>query len=114
MAAGAIRFAQRDEAEAVRAVARVGFIELKDDPEGLEIANIAVVAAEQGKGYGGRLLALAEEESRRRGCDVVRLDVYALVTENIDIYRRLGYSEVERFRRGGLDRQYLCMTKHVR
>ena len=103
MAAGAIRFAQPDEAEAVRAVAR-----------DVEIANIAVVAAEQGKGYGGRLLALAEEESRRRGCDVVRLDVYALVTENIDIYRRLGYSEVERFRRGGLDRQYLCMTKHVR
>jgi ribosomal protein S18 acetylase RimI-like enzyme len=103
VAAGAIRFAQPDEAEAVRAVAR-----------DVEIANIAVVAAEQGKGYGGRLLALAEEESRRRGCDVVRLDVYALVTENIDIYRRLGYSEVERFRRGGLDRQYLCMTKHVR
>ena len=49
MAAGAIRFAQPDEAEAVRAVAR-----------DVEIANIAVVAAEQGKGYGGRLLAFAE------------------------------------------------------
>ena len=38
----------------------------------------------------------------------------ALMTENIDIYRRIGYSEVERFSRGVLDRQYLCMTKHVR
>jgi ribosomal protein S18 acetylase RimI-like enzyme len=92
----------------------VGFIDLKDDPEVLEIANIAVLAAEQGKGYGGRLLAFAEEEAKRRGCDVVRLYVNALMTENIDIYRHLGYSEVERFSRGGLDRRYLCMTKHVR
>jgi ribosomal protein S18 acetylase RimI-like enzyme len=153
VAEGAIRFAQPDEAEPIRAVARdayarwtprlgresspmradyseviaegrawvlevdrkiVGFIDLKDDPEVLEIANIAVLAAEQGKGYGGRLLAFAEEEAKRRGCDVVRLYVNALMTENIDIYRHLGYSEVERFSRGGLDRRYLCMTKHVR
>lgn len=92
----------------------VGFIDLKDDPKVLDIADIAVVSAEQGKGYGGRLLAFAEEEARRRGYDEVRLYVNALMTENIALYEHVGFFEVERFRRGeGVDRVYLCMAKQV-
>ena len=93
----------------------VGFIDLKDDPKVLGIANVAVVSSEQGKGYGGRLLAFAEEEAERRGSDEIRLYVNALMTENIALYEHMGFSEVERFRRGeGVDRVYLCMTKQVR
>lgn len=91
----------------------VGFIDLKEDGDFLAIANVAVVSAEQGKGHGGRLLAFAEEEARRRGYGEVRLYVNALMTENIAIYQHAGYSEVERFRRGGPDRVYLCMTKQL-
>jgi ribosomal protein S18 acetylase RimI-like enzyme len=92
----------------------VGFIDLKDDPELLGIANIAVRAAEQGKGYGRRLLAFAEEEAKRRGYSEIRLYVNALMTENITLYEGIGYSEVERFRRGeGKDRVYVCMKKRV-
>jgi GNAT superfamily N-acetyltransferase len=92
----------------------VGFIDLRDDPEVLGIANIAVVSAEQGKGYGKRLLAFAEEEAKRRGYGEVRLYVNALMTENIAVYEHVGFSEVERFRRGeGDDRVYLRMTMQV-
>jgi ribosomal protein S18 acetylase RimI-like enzyme len=92
----------------------VGFLDLFDDPDVLDIANIAVVSAEQGKGHGQRLLAFAEEEAKRRGYDTIRLYVNSLMTENIGLYERLGYSEVERFRRGeGEDRVYLCMTKRL-
>lgn len=92
----------------------VGFIDLRDDREVLGIANVAVLSTEQGKGYGGQLLAFAEEEAKRRGYSVIRLYVNALMRENIAIYRHVGYLEIDRFRRGGADRVYLCMTKHLR
>lgn len=91
----------------------VGFIDLKDDPEMLGIANIAVRSAEQGKGYGRRLLAFAEEEAKRRGYGEIRLYVNALMTENIAIYHHMGYEEVERFQRGAADQVYLSMTKRL-
>jgi ribosomal protein S18 acetylase RimI-like enzyme len=92
----------------------VGFIDLREDPEALGIANIAVVPAEQGKGYGKRLLAFAEEEAKRRGYREVRLYVNSLMTENIAMYEHVGFVEVERFRHGdGDDRVYLRMTKQV-
>jgi ribosomal protein S18 acetylase RimI-like enzyme len=92
----------------------VGFIDLRDDQDVLGIANIAVVSTEQGKGYGTRLVAFAEEEAERRGHRELRLYVNALMTENIELYEQLGFSEVERFRRGeGDDRVYLRMTKSV-
>jgi ribosomal protein S18 acetylase RimI-like enzyme len=92
----------------------VGFIDLFDDTEVLGIANIAVLSAEQGKGYGKRLLAFAEDEAERRGFREVRLYVNALMTENIAVYEHVGFSEVERFRHGeGDDRVYLRMTKQV-
>ena len=93
----------------------IGFIDLnEEDPGLLNIANVAVVSTEQGKGHGIRLLAFAEEEAKRRGYDQLRLYVNALMTENIRLYERVGYSEVERFRRGeGDDRIYLCMKKRV-
>lgn len=93
----------------------VGFIDLNDGPELLEIVNIAIRSSKQSKGYGKRLLAFAEEEAKRRGYSAIRLYVNALMTENIAIYEHVGYSEVERFRRGeGEDRVYLCMTKQAR
>jgi GNAT superfamily N-acetyltransferase len=92
----------------------VGFIDLKDDPDMLGIANVAVLSTEQGKGYGGRLLAFAEEEAKRRGYDEIRLYVNALMEDNIAIYEHVGYSEIERFQRGGADRVYLRMTKLLR
>jgi ribosomal protein S18 acetylase RimI-like enzyme len=91
----------------------VGFIDLKGDTELLNIANVAVLSREQGKGYGRRLLAFAEEEAKRRGYGEIRLYVNALMTENIAIYQYVGYSEIERFQRGGADRVYLCMTKRL-
>jgi ribosomal protein S18 acetylase RimI-like enzyme len=92
----------------------IGFIDLREDPDVLGIANIAVVSAEQGKGYGTRLIAFAEEEAKRRGYRELRLYVNALMTENIAMYEHVGFSEVERFRRGeGDDRMYLRMTKQL-
>ncbi len=63
--------------------------------EDLLIENVAVSPAFQKRGYGHRLLALAEERARQVGLPCVRLYTNALFAENIKLYLSLGY-EIER------------------
>ncbi|MCC6613482.1 MAG: GNAT family N-acetyltransferase [Anaerolineae bacterium] len=44
----------------------------------------------RGQGYGGKLMALAEEEAKRRGCDNVHLDIYDF--QSLNFYHKLGYT----------------------
>jgi ribosomal protein S18 acetylase RimI-like enzyme len=91
----------------------IGLIVLKDDPEALQISNIAVAPVVQGKGHGMRLLAFAEAEAKRRGYQEIRLYVNALMTENIAFYQHLGFVEIGRVYGDEPDRVYLSMAKPV-
>jgi ribosomal protein S18 acetylase RimI-like enzyme len=91
----------------------VGLVVLKDGPEALLIPNVAVAPAAQGRGIGRRLLAFAEEEAKQRGYREVRLYVNACMVENVALYRRLGFSEIERVHGEERDRVYVCMAKPV-
>jgi ribosomal protein S18 acetylase RimI-like enzyme len=93
--------------------ALLGCIMLRDGPEALQIPNIAVVPAAQGKGHGRQLLAFAEAEARRRGYQEVRLTVNMLMTENIALYQHLGFVESRRIQGDSIDRVYACMTKPI-
>ena len=70
--------------------------------------NVAVRLAAQGKGYARALIAFAEEEAARRGCDVLRLYTHALMVENIALYQRLGFAEIGRIQEKGFDRVYMA------
>jgi GNAT superfamily N-acetyltransferase len=59
----------------------------------LLLDNVAVAPAAQGKGYGRALVAFAEAEARRRGHATLRLYTHVLMTENLVLYRRLGFEE---------------------
>ncbi len=72
----------------------VGLLVLENLPAALLLDNVAVAPAEQGKGYGRRLIAFAEQEARRRGYGEVRLYTHVLMTENIARYRHLGFTEL--------------------
>jgi len=89
----------RGEIVAVLALAVAG--------EGFLLDNIAVAPAHQGKGLGRALLEYAETEARRQGFDSIYLYAQEIMTENLALYRRIGYVEYARRVELGLPRVYL-------
>jgi ribosomal protein S18 acetylase RimI-like enzyme len=87
----------------------VGILVLEQGPHGLLLDNVAVVPGSQGRGFGWTLIEFAEAEARRRGFDEIQLYTHALMSENIALYRRIGFVETHRAREKGYDRVY--MTK---
>jgi GNAT superfamily N-acetyltransferase len=87
----------------------VGILVLEDGPPGLLLDNIAVLPDSQSKGFGRALIGFAEGEARRRGFGEIHLYTHALMSENIALYRRLGFVETHRGSEKGYDRVY--MTK---
>ncbi len=89
--------------------ALAGVLVLEDTEGGaLLLDNVAVAPVMQGKGHGRALIAFAEAEARRRGCREIRLYTHVLMTENLALYRRLGFRETGRVREKGYDRVYMA------
>ena len=86
----------------------VGILVLEETPAGFLLDNVAVLPEGQGKGYGRRLIEFAEAEARRRGFTEIVLYTHALMTENIALYRRVGFVETSRIREKGYDRVYMA------
>lgn len=86
-----------------------GILVLEETPDGFLLDNIAVAPGQQGKGHGRALLEFAEAQAVHRGWREIRLYTNALMTENIALYRRIGYVETARVCEKGFDRVY--MTK---
>lgn len=70
--------------------------------------NVAVRPEAQGQGLGRRLVAFAEAEARRLGFAELRLYTHQKMTENIALYRRLGFVETGRGREAGYDRVFMA------
>ena len=86
----------------------VGVLVLQEQPDGFVLDNIAVAPDAQGKGHGRRLIAFAEAEARRRGWPEIRLYTHVLMTENIALYRGIGFHETGRISEKGFDRVYMA------
>jgi ribosomal protein S18 acetylase RimI-like enzyme len=85
----------------------IGLIVLGVDDEGFVIENVAVDPAHQGSGVGRALLELAEAEARRAGFDSIYLYTHERMTENLELYSRIGYLEYDRRPLGEASRVYL-------
>ena len=85
----------------------VGVLVLEETPDAFLLDNIAVMPDRHGEGLGRLLLEFAEAEAKRRGWDEIRLYTNALMTENIELYARIGYVETERMTEKGFDRVYM-------
>lgn len=68
-----------------------GLIEMVDERDRLLIENIAIAPAFQRRGYGGLLVAHAEEVARSLRLGTLRLYTNARFAGNVEFYRRHGY-----------------------
>ena len=62
----------------------------------LELENVAVDPPLQGRGLGRALIAFAEAHASELGLAAVELYTNEAMTENLELYARLGYVETER------------------
>ena len=64
--------------------------------EAATIANIAVHPNFQGQGLGGGLMKFAETVAKEKAYSELCLATHVLLTENVALYKHLGWSEIER------------------
>lgn len=83
-----------------------GFIVFYPLEQHMFLENVAVTAAGRGKGIGKSLVQWCEAQAISLGLGSVRLYTNARMTDNLTIYPRLGYTEVERRSEAGFDRVY--------
>jgi len=84
-----------------------GVLVLITQTQSLLVDNVAVHPDYQGRGFGRQLMALAEEEARRLGFTAVTLYTNERMTENIELYKKLGYMETARKTEQGYQRVYM-------
>ena len=85
----------------------IGLLVLHISDSGVLLDNVAVLPGYQGRGYGHQLMALAEEQAIARGFAQITLYTNEVMTENIELYQRLGYLEYERVMDKGYHRVYM-------
>ena len=88
----------------------VGALVLIDQPDHLLLDNVAVDPAQQGRGFGRRLVDFAEAEARRRGYAEIRLYTNEVMHENVGLYERLGYAVTGRGEQAGYQRVFMAKT----
>jgi ribosomal protein S18 acetylase RimI-like enzyme len=85
----------------------VGLIVLAVTSDGFLVENVAVHPSQQGRGLGRALLEFADGEARQAGFDSIYLFTHEKMTENLALYRKLGYVEYDRRSEGGFIRVFL-------
>ena len=84
-----IRTSQVHVAERDRRI--LGVLELLVTDEGFLLDSVAVDPSAQGTGIGRRLLEFAENEARRQGFQSIYLMTNEKMTDNQELYARIGY-----------------------
>lgn len=84
-----------------------GLVVLIESPDRVLLDNVAVHPFAQGRGIGKVLVDFAESQACSRGFAHIDLYTHELMTENIAMYEKLGYAEVERKVEKGFNRVYM-------
>lgn len=74
----------------------VGCLVLNPEDSFMKLANVAVHPGHRGVGLGRALLALADSEALDQGYSELRLNTHRDMEDNVRLYRRLGWQDVER------------------
>ncbi len=92
---------------AVQGTRIVGVLVLRREGRELLLVNVAVLAACKGQGIGRLLMDFSEAHALAAGCEAVRLYTHERMTENIEIYGKLGYLETRRAVEDGFARVFM-------
>ena len=92
----------------VRGGAVKGVLVLRPGPDAMLLDNVAVAPDAQGSGIGRAMLAFAERAAADAGYATVTLYTNEAMTENLELYARIGYSETHRAVEKGLRRIYMA------
>jgi GNAT superfamily N-acetyltransferase len=84
-----------------------GLLVLIPEEDAMLLDNVAVVPSAQGSGLGRQMLEFAERAARDAGYHSIKLYTNEAMTENIQLYSRIGYSETHRAEEKGLRRVYM-------
>ncbi len=84
----------------------LGFIVFRPEGGHVLLENVAVLPSVAGRGIGKALIGFCEAAARRQGFCAVRLYTNEKMTDNLAIYPRLGYVEVDRRTEDGFHRVY--------
>lgn len=85
----------------------VGVLVMIQEGNELLLVNVAVSARCKGQGFGKVLMQYCEDYARRAQCTAIRLYTHELMTENIAIYKKLGYQETHRATENGFARVFM-------
>jgi ribosomal protein S18 acetylase RimI-like enzyme len=88
----------------------IGLVVLIPEQQTMLLDNVAVSPGAQGRGFGVRLIAFAEQTARAGGFAAIRLYTQDIMTENLALYSRLGFVETHRGEELGLQRVYMSKT----
>ena len=83
-----------------------GFVLFYPQGDHVHLENVAVNPDFQQRGIGSKLIEFAEQQTRTAGYSRIELYTNAMMTENLQIYPRLGYQEFDRRLEDGFDRVY--------
>lgn len=82
----------------------VGYVVFYPEGDHIHLENVAVVPEYSGRGIGKHLIQHVERAARDAGYDAVELYTNEAMTENLAMYPRIGYVEVDRRRQAGFNR----------
>jgi ribosomal protein S18 acetylase RimI-like enzyme len=89
----------------------IGVLVLIEKEQSFLLDNVAVNPDYQRRGLGRKLIEFAEAEALRLGFSSIILYTNVQMTENIDLYRKLGFVETGRKQEHGYQRVH--MRKHL-
>jgi GNAT superfamily N-acetyltransferase len=84
-----------------------GYMVAEPEADAHVIHILGVDPAAQGQGLGRRLIEHAEADARRLGLPALRLYTNIVMTENLPLYRHLGFVETHRVFEDGFHRIYM-------
>ena len=85
-----------------------GVLVLLPGKDAMLLDNVAVAPDAQGSGIGRAMLAFAERAAADAGYATLKLYTNEAMTENLELYARIGYAETHRAVEKGLRRVYMA------